>query len=148
MTSVQDLFSNYKNKKEEESKKISEARDSITAPLDHSEIKKAVESIIQTSTIIVFSKSYCPYCRQAKMALRSISDLEFLVIEMDDGSYDGWQACVAEIAKQKAVPETINNNTLSVPQIFINQKYIGGADDLSDMFCDERLSKMLGRPLS
>jgi glutaredoxin-related protein len=34
---------------------------------------------------------------------------------------------------------------MSVPQIFIKQVYIGGADDLADMFGDERLATMLGR---
>jgi len=35
-----------------------------------------------------------------------------------------------------------NNNTASVPQIFIKQKYIGGAEDLADMFTDDRLATM------
>jgi glutaredoxin-related protein len=40
-----------------------------------------------------------------------------------------------------------SNNPLSVPQIFVKQKYIGGADDLADMFVDDSLAKLIGRPL-
>lgn len=114
---------------------------------DNPEIYDAINVMIASNSVIVFSKSYCPYCRQAKMALKSIPNLDFAVVEMDDGEHDGWQSCVAGIAKEKAIAEAQTNNTMSVPQIFINQKYIGGADDLADMFGNERLSKMLGRPL-
>lgn len=82
------------------------------------------------------------------MALRSIPDLEFTVVEMDDGKHDGWQAEVARLAESRTIPEASNNNKMAVPQIFIQQKYVGGAEDLADMFADQRLATMLGRPLS
>lgn len=147
MTSIQDLISNQKKKKEQVIKTQTENRENA-GDLDHADIRKQVDAMIQSNKVMVFSKTYCPYCRQAKMALRSIPDLEFQIVEMDDGLHEGWQACVAEISKQRAVPEAATNNTMSVPQIFINQQYIGGADDISDMMRDERLSKMLGRPIS
>ena len=59
----------------------------------------------------------------------------------------GWQAFIAELAKTTAIPSAANNNTKSVPQIFINQKYIGGADDLADIYLDKTLATMLGRDI-
>jgi glutaredoxin len=149
MTSVEDLLNNHKKKKKEINKANALTDDNASkVNVDHLEIRKAVDDMIASNRVLVFSKSYCPYCRQAKMALRSIPDLDFAVVEMDDGEHEGWQACVSEIAKERTVPETANNNTMSVPQIFINERYVGGADDLADMFTDQRLSKMLGTPLS
>lgn len=81
------------------------------------------------------------------MALQSVPKLEFQVIEMDDGCHEGWQAQVAQVAKSVGAKEVANNNTMSVPKIFVNQIYVGGADDLADMFTDGRLSDMLGRAL-
>jgi glutaredoxin 3 len=149
MTSIEDLLNNQKKKKTEIKKANALTDDNkLKVNVDHLEIKKVVDDMIASNRVVVFSKSYCPYCRQAKMALQSIPDLAFAVVELDDGEHEGWQACISEIAKEKTVPETANNNTMSVPQIFINDRYIGGADDLADMFTDQRLSKMLGKPLS
>eukprot|EP00980_Cylindrotheca_fusiformis_P016949 scaffold5159_cov112-Cylindrotheca_fusiformis.AAC.3 len=145
MTSIQELLGGYQKRKED----IKEANSIASeANVDKTEIKKSAEQLIASNRIVVFSKSYCPYCTQAKMALRSIPNLDFVAVEMDDGQHEGWQVCVSEIARDKAIPETSSNNTMSVPQIFVNGQCIGGADDLSDMFTDQRLSKMLGRPLS
>lgn len=147
MTSIEELLNVHKSKKAEIKKANAVAEtNSSNLTVDRTEIKRHVEEMIASNRVMVFSKSYCPYCTQAKMALRSIPDLDFAVVEMDDGEHDGWQACVAEVAKSKATVETASNNTLSVPQIFISEHYIGGADDLADMFTDRRLSKMLGRP--
>jgi glutaredoxin len=79
------------------------------------------------------------------MALHSISGLDFAVVEMDDGQHEGWQARIAELAKSKTLPEAAKNNTMSVPQIFIEELYMGGSEDLADMYADKRLATMLGR---
>ena len=34
--------------------------------------------------VVVFSKSYCPYCKMAKQAIRDAGLANFLVIELDD----------------------------------------------------------------
>lgn len=64
--------------------------------------KTKVQSIIDENPVAVFSKSYCPYCRQAKELL-SKSGAKFYAIELDQvGTYKskhyeergvhGWEA--------------------------------------------------------
>jgi glutaredoxin 3 len=49
--------------------------------------KTKVQSIIDENPVAVFSKSYCPYCRQAKELL-SQSGAKFYAIELDQvGTY-------------------------------------------------------------
>ena len=44
--------------------------------------KTKVQSIIDENPVAVFSKSYCPYCRQTKQLL-SDSGAKFYAIELD-----------------------------------------------------------------
>ena len=44
--------------------------------------KTKVQSIIDENPVAVFSKSYCPYCRQAKQLL-SDKGAKFYAIELD-----------------------------------------------------------------
>ena len=44
--------------------------------------KTKVQSIIDENAVAVFSKSYCPYCRQAKQLL-SDQGAKFYAIELD-----------------------------------------------------------------
>ncbi|KAF2249010.1 glutaredoxin [Trematosphaeria pertusa] len=81
--------------------------------------KTKVESIIDENPVAVFSKSYCPYCQQAKQLL-SQSGAKFYAIELDqvdDGSEI--QSTLADITGQR-----------TVPNIFIGKKHIGGNSDL------------------
>ena len=65
---------------------------------------------------IVWSKYHCPYCDQAK-ALLEQKGIEFEERKIGDG----W----SKKELLEAVP-----NARSVPQIFINEKLIGGFPDL------------------
>ncbi|KAK3197720.1 hypothetical protein GRF29_216g1048400 [Pseudopithomyces chartarum] len=81
--------------------------------------KTKVQSIIDENPVAVFSKSYCPYCREAKKLL-SDSGAKFLAIELDqidDGS--AIQSTLQEITGQR-----------TVPNIFIGKQHIGGNSDL------------------
>jgi glutaredoxin 3 len=144
MTAVEDLLKKQSAKRHSETKILVDENENALQ-VGAAQVEQDVKAIIESNCIVVFSKSYCPYCRQAKMVLRSIPNLEFAIVEMDDGQHDGWQVSMAQLAKSKAVPEVTNNNTMSVPQIFIHQKCVGGADDLADMYADQRLATLLGR---
>ncbi|KAL8696873.1 MAG: hypothetical protein Q9201_007438 [Fulgogasparrea decipioides] len=81
------------------------------------------ENAVGTSTLYfltsVFSKSYCPYCRASKTLLSELG-AKFYVIEMDqvdDGA--DLQDALEEISGQR-----------TVPNIYIQQKHIGGNSDL------------------
>jgi len=79
--------------------------------------KETAQAAIKASKIVVFSKTYCPYCIKAKEAISKLTPL-FSVIELDvvkDGAEQ--QAALAELTNQK-----------TVPNIFVNGKHIGGCD--------------------
>ncbi|KAL8828790.1 MAG: hypothetical protein Q9170_006446 [Blastenia crenularia] len=81
--------------------------------------KTKAQSIIDDNAVAVFSKSYCPYCRASKTLLSEMG-AKFYVIEMDqvdDGA--DIQNALEEISGQR-----------SVPNIYIQQKHIGGNSDL------------------
>lgn len=83
------------------------------------EIKNEVTSLINENKVMVFSKSYCPYCNDTKNLLHSKTK-DFKVIELDkilNGS-----------VIQRYLGELTNQTT--VPNIFIDGKHIGGNSDL------------------
>ncbi len=46
--------------------------------------KKFVDDCIQNNKVMVFSKSYCPYCDMAKQALREAGLKDFKVEELEN----------------------------------------------------------------
>lgn len=67
----------------------------------------------------MFSKSYCPYCKQTKSLLSELGAKAY-IIELDQVS-DGSQI-------QEALEEITGQRT--VPNVFINHKHLGGNSDL------------------
>ncbi|KAF8458374.1 putative P450 monooxygenase [Terfezia claveryi] len=81
--------------------------------------KTKVRQIIDENSVVVFSKSYCPYCKATKSLLDEFNAIYF-AIELDqveDGS--GIQDALEELTSQR-----------TVPNIFINKKHIGGNSDI------------------
>lgn len=65
----------------------------------------------------IYSKNSCPYCQRAK-ALLTNKDIEFKEYEIS-----------TDAALQQQMQERSGRRT--VPQVFINNKHIGGSDELS-----------------
>ncbi|KAJ5575208.1 hypothetical protein N7450_009107 [Penicillium hetheringtonii] len=89
------------------------------SPAAMSAAKTKAQSLIDENAVVVFSKSYCPYCTSSKGLLSSL-DAKFTTVELDqieDGS-----------AIQDALQEISGQRT--VPNIYIKQKHIGGNSDL------------------
>nr|XP_043633993.1 glutaredoxin-C3 [Erigeron canadensis] len=78
-----------------------------------------VETVIYSNKIAMFSKSYCPYCRHAKRIFNELNEQPY-VVELDHRD-DGYKI-------QEVLLDLVGRRT--VPQIFVNGKHIGGADDL------------------
>ncbi|KAH9858247.1 glutaredoxin [Lenzites betulinus] len=81
--------------------------------------KDLVENTITESKIAIFSKSYCPYCKRAKALLTSkFPDVPTKIYELD------------EIEDGDAIQQYLQEKTgqRTVPNIFINQKHVGGCD--------------------
>ncbi|PVU87309.1 hypothetical protein BB559_006108 [Furculomyces boomerangus] len=82
-------------------------------------ISKQIKDQIESNKVVVYSKTYCPYCIRAKDALKKLTNNIVIVEldELDDGSEI--QSYLAQLTGQR-----------TVPNIFINNKHIGGCDDL------------------
>ncbi|KAI5300540.1 hypothetical protein KEM56_002372 [Ascosphaera pollenicola] len=81
--------------------------------------KEKALKLIEENAVVVFSKSYCPYCKASKDLLNQ-NKAKYTLLELDqlnDGS-----------ALQDALEEISHQRT--VPNIWIAQKHIGGNSDL------------------
>lgn len=82
------------------------------------------------SNIEIYTKGYCPFCKRAKALLdaRGVSYREYEV--------------TANPALQQEMRERSARRT--VPQIFIDDRHIGGSDDLIDANNSGLLDQLLG----
>merc|ERR1712149_31016 len=78
-----------------------------------------VQSLIDESPVVVFSKSYCPYCKSTKSTLQK-TGIDFKVIELD------------QISGQR-----------TVPNVYIKQKHIGGNSDVQALDKSGKLQGLL-----
>lgn len=94
---------------------------------------KFVKKTISSHNIVIFSKSYCPYCKRAKAVFKELNQSPHIV-ELDERD-DGWSV-------QDALSEIVGRRT--VPQVFVNGKHIGGSDDTIEAYESGKLGKLLG----
>lgn len=91
-----------------------------------------INSAVADNKIVVFSKSYCPFCKKTKELFEDLG-VEATVFElnqMDDGA--DIQDALLEITGQKTVPNT-----------FINGKHVGGNDDVQNANTSGELKELL-----
>eukprot|EP00850_Spirogloea_muscicola_P021044 SM000234S07904 [mRNA] locus=s234:136169:138182:- [translate_table: standard] len=92
-----------------------------------------VRNTIKDHDIVVFSKSYCPYCKRAKHAFAELG-ADPWVVELDERG-DG-----ADIQDQ--LYQMVGRRT--VPQVFIDGNHIGGSDDTVEALASGKLAEMVG----
>lgn len=83
------------------------------------EASNEIEQYIKANSIMIFSKSYCPFCNKVKDMFTS-KGLTFKSIELDEMGQQG--ANIQAALLQKTGQKT-------VPSVFFNSKHIGGCDD-------------------
>lgn len=91
-----------------------------------------VQDLINKSSVVVFSKTYCPYCRATKQTLDGLK-VEYDLLELDQES-DG-------AALQDALEEISGQRT--VPNVYIKQKHIGGNSDVQSLQKSGKLEALL-----
>ncbi|NP_001352099.1 glutaredoxin [Cicer arietinum] len=94
-------------------------------------LPKAKE-IVSSNPVVVFSKSYCPFCVQVKKLFTNLG-VTFKAIELDSES-DG-----SEI--QGALAEWTGQRT--VPSVFIGGNHIGGCDATTNLHNQGKLVSLL-----
>ncbi|KAJ1703520.1 hypothetical protein LUZ63_003299 [Rhynchospora breviuscula] len=106
----------------------------VAAPVDAAKAQRSfIRSTIKAHDIVIFSKSYCPYCKKAKGVFKDLNEEPF-VVELDQRE-DG-----SEI--QDALLEIYGKRT--VPQVFIKGKRLGGSDDTVEAYESGKLKELLG----
>eukprot|EP00903_Cladosiphon_okamuranus_P008394 g8070.t1 len=83
-----------------------------------SEHVDSVKDMVGQHPVVVYSKSYCPFCTKAKKALNEIG-AKYEVIELDKVEHGS--------AIQDALQSITGQRT--VPNVFIGGSSIGGGDD-------------------
>jgi glutaredoxin 3 len=91
----------------------------------------SVDKAVSENFIVVYSKNSCPYCVMAKDLLKSLNQ-DFLAIELDQQD-DGRDI-------QNYLAKSTGHKT--VPNIFINQKHIGGCASLQEMVNPSRSNSL------
>ncbi|KAF2758078.1 glutaredoxin-domain-containing protein [Pseudovirgaria hyperparasitica] len=88
--------------------------------------------LIEENPVVVFSKSWCPYCRTAKATLTA-QGAKFHVEELDQ--IDDGDAIKAALSQE--------NGSNTVPMIYIGGEFVGGNSDLQGIKKDlpEKLKK-------
>ncbi|ORZ08617.1 glutaredoxin [Absidia repens] len=95
-------------------------------------VKEFIKKTIFENKVTIFSKSYCPYCLGAKDLFDDIK-VDYKALELNELP-DGVeiQQALAELTRQK-----------TVPNIFVNQVHVGGADDLKSALDSGKLATLL-----
>eukprot|EP00798_Chlamydomonas_sp_ICE-L_P023788 gene23788-9349_t len=92
-----------------------------------------VDDSIKNNKVVVFSKTFCPFCTKAKTALDSVAPGKYTVIEINGNpDMDEIQDTLAGITGGR-----------SVPRVFVDGKFIGGGDDTARMAKNGELKTML-----
>ena len=80
-------------------------------------------------TATVYGKKTCPNCDRAKMLLKN-NNYEIEYVQLDDDNMR--QAFYERMTKELGGP------VMSVPQIFVDDKYIGGYNEVSKFINDNK----------
>jgi len=84
-----------------------------------------------TAQVRMYSTGVCGYCRRAEALLkaRGVENIETLRVDLDPGLLDQMITLTGR---------------RTVPQVFINEKHVGGYDDLAAIDRDGGLKALLG----
>jgi len=99
--------------------------------------KAYIENIIAERPVVVFSKTYCSYCKQTRRDLLDTTEKEnILILELDtlttNGCSSGFGAKgAAGVTVQLELQKFIGTKT--VPQTFIGGKHVGGCEEVMEM---------------
>jgi glutaredoxin 3 len=96
-----------------------------------SAVRQIIDKLISQNTLMIFSKSYCPYCTRAKSAASDLG-LKYKAVELDD------EPNGTDIQNELQV----KTGQRSVPNIFYNGNHIGGCDDFLASIKNGKFAKL------
>ncbi|KAG2022423.1 hypothetical protein CC2G_000172 [Coprinopsis cinerea AmutBmut pab1-1] len=107
---------------------------SLSQQTNMASISELVDSTIEKNRVVIFSKSYCPYCRKAKnLFAEKFPQVEPKVLELD------------ELDNGSAIQDYLHQKTgqRTVPNVFVESQHIGGSDDTKVALESGKLAKLL-----
>lgn len=95
-----------------------------------------ITTLVSKHTVVVFSKPYCPYCRRALEALRSVmqNGESPFVVDLTEMGESGMKV-------QQRLGEITGRRT--VPNVFIRGDNIGGGDETVALYQAGKLSRLV-----
>ncbi|XP_078270391.1 thioredoxin reductase 1, cytoplasmic-like [Rhinoraja longicauda] len=96
------------------------------------EMKTVIKRLVDSNLVVVFSKSFCPYCTKVKDLFASL-DVDIHVVELD--------VIERGVLMQEALNEITGQRT--VPNVFVNKAHLGGSDSTKQAFDDGLLKRLL-----
>lgn len=95
-----------------------------------SSLEEQVKDKNQQHPVIVYSKSWCPYCAEVKGLFRKLK-VDFTAVELD------------EVVEGEEVMDALQAIThrRTVPQVFIKGEFIGGCDDTVGAYSNGELAE-------
>ncbi|XRB18082.1 glutaredoxin [Pseudoscourfieldia marina] len=96
------------------------------------EIQQLVAAKNAENAVIIYSKTYCPFCTQVKSLFASLN-VTPAVIEID------------QVHEEREIQAALQDMTgqRTVPNIFIGGKHVGGCDDTMRLNANGELAKLL-----
>jgi glutaredoxin 3 len=85
-----------------------------------------------TATVLIYSKTWCPYCERAR-ALLARKGVSFQEIDI-------------ETQPEQREEMIRRSGRRTVPQIFINERHVGGSDDIHELEAAGALDALLQQP--
>ncbi|XP_065910410.1 thioredoxin reductase 1, cytoplasmic-like [Dysidea avara] len=96
------------------------------------ELRKKVLDLIQSTHVLVYSKTTCPFCDRVKLLFKKmLVDATYIELDKTDNG----------AAVQEALADITKLNT--VPNVFVNGDHVGGCDSTLAAFSSGKLSRMI-----
>ncbi|XP_060095658.1 thioredoxin reductase 3 [Heteronotia binoei] len=100
---------------------------------DRDSLKLQVQAMIGSHQVMIFSKSFCPYCTKVKELFRSLG-VEYSALELD------------KIDDGPTIQDVLLGLTgqRTVPNVFVNGTHVGGCDQTFQAYHSGLLQRLLG----
>ncbi|KAM9940596.1 hypothetical protein ACTFIT_007105 [Dictyostelium discoideum] len=108
---------------------------SETQPQQKEPINKLqyVQKLIDDNKLIIFSKTYCGFSKRIKQLFKTIDGVTPMIVELD---------IIDDGTEIQSILSGISN-IRTVPQLFINGKFIGGNDATQQLHSEGKLIPLL-----
>lgn len=91
-----------------------------------------VKDLISSDTVVIFSKSYCPFCKMAKEVFDGLKQ-KYTAIEIEDREdMDQVQDVLGQMTGAR-----------SIPRVFVNGEFVGGGTDIKKLHETGKLQALL-----